>query len=707
MEMESEAYSVYLLGEFRFAPRDHSLSLHGEEIHLRPKTFQVLQHLVERHGHLVTREELLDAIWPEIHVDETVLSRSVWEVREALKRDGDGTQFIQTVPKVGYQFVGPVRTVEAREAGLEPEPEPRPRARRRTKRLAASVALAGCVVGGSWWVAQRGPESPALQAVPLTTDPGMENWPSFSPDGSHVAYQGPAEGDELAILVKQIGEEASLRRTYGPGFDHAVSWSPDGRWIAFLRGQAPLKGPLQLMLVPPVAGAEREITRIDAPVGWGFRPAWTPDSRALIVPDREGAALGYSLYRVSIDDGHRTRWTFSDESLAGEGDKDPAISPDGTRLAFVRNGDLHLTDLDDQLRPSGRPRKLADLSSLAGTREMAGPWGLAWTADSREIVFPAGDWPRPGLFRVSTEGGPIRPVTSLASGTFAPAISRVGSRLAYMEWMVRVDIWQVRLDEEHNVVSGPTRLISSSRLDSDPVLSPDGERIAFHSNRTGSYGIWVASASGSGPRPLGLPCRDGDSATPERGFSWSPDQGSIAFASGGGLFVVDSLSGRCRALTTGSTLDESPVWSPDGRWVYFSSRMNGVWQVSRVPAGGGRPEAVTRNGGRLLTVSPDGLRLYYAHDEKLWAIPAGGGEALEILDPVPDYVAATERGLFLVRNSPERRLEYFDLASRTSTLLVEGHRWIMGLSASPDGRRLVYGMFDTTRADLMLVENFE
>ncbi len=692
--MDSETHSVYRIGEFRFAPQDHRLSHDGEEVHLRPKTFQIFQYLVEHHGHLVTREELLDAVWPETYVDEKVLSRSVWEIREALKRNGEDSQLIQTVPKVGYQFVGTVRAVDARES------EPGPRERRPAKSLAAGLVLIVCAASLAWWLARPGPQDRILQAVPLTTDPGMENWPTFSPDGEQVAFQGDVEGKRGTIFVKQIGEDASLRRTFGPGLDHAASWSPDGRWIAFLRGEAP-SGPLTLMVVSPVAGAERVITHIKAPVSWSFRPAWTPDSQALIVPDREGAPLTYALYRVSIDDGERTQLTVPNESSPGEGDKDPAVSPDGTRLAFTRNGDLQLLALDGQYPPSGHPR------TLASAGEPGGLWGLAWTADSREIVFAAGNWPRARLFRVSAAGGEVRELTSLGAGTFAPALSTTGNRLAYLEWITSADIWQIRLGNEGQATAEPTRLVSSSRLDGYPVHSPDGERIAFHSDRTGRDELWIVSASG-GSASLLEPLRQGEGAlAPEPGFSWSPDQSSMVFAADGDLFVVDVFSGKCRSLTMDSTVDESPVWSPDGRWVYFSSRRDGVWQVSRVLAAGGQPVQLMRDGGRLLAVSPDGRQIYYVQDKKLWTIPCGGGDPIEILDLAPDYAVVTERGIYCALNGPTHRIQYFDLDSGSATVVAEIDAWIMGFSVSPDRSHLVYGLIDHKRADLMLVENFE
>jgi Tol biopolymer transport system component len=609
---------------------------------------------------------------------------------------------------------------DAHPSGAAPvaTPPPGPRAGRRLnpRLLVAGLVLAGVVAVLATRVSQDSAETPALHAVPLTTHADMENWPTFSPDGSHVAYQGAAADDDgAAVLVKQVGGAEALRRTFGPGLDHALSWSPDGRWIAFLRGDFPARmDPLRLLVIPPVAGAEREIARINYGVGWGARPAWTPDSQAVIVPDREGPTGPFSLYRISIDDGRRTRWTFPDAASPGEGDLDPAVSPDGTRLAFNRNGVLHLVELDDGLQPRGPPRELADLSRIADG-ELSGPFGLAWTANSRELVFPWGTWPDPRLYRISAEGGPIRPLGGLASGTFAPAISLVGDRLAYMEWIVRYDLWQIEVDEAKSAISEPSRLTASSRLDSNPVVSPGGERIAFHSNRAGRYGIWIASSSGEGARPLTPRCGEGDPPVPGRHFGWSPDETSIVFSARGDLFVADVASGACRSLTTGPSVDSSPAWSSDG-WVYFSSSSDGVRNVRRLPAGGGPEEPVTADGGSLLAVSPDGSRVYYARDRTLWAIPAAGGEAREVVDPsvtdvedfrgAPDYVVATKAGLFLARNRLPNRLEYLDLASGTSTLIHEHEDWILGLSASADGRRLVYSLAATGRSDLMLVESF-
>jgi Tol biopolymer transport system component len=454
------------------------------------------------------------------------------------------------------------------------------------------------------------------------------------------------------------------------------------------------------MVVPPGAGPEREIARLDARVGWGYKPAWTPDSRALIVPDQDGSSPRYALYRISMADGSRSVWTTPGENSTGDGDMNPAISPDGARMAFTRDGDLHLVGLDERSHVSGRPRAIAAAADLGRL------WGLAWTADSQDLVVAAGPWPWARLFRVSGAGDRVQPLTSLGVGVFAPAISPVGNRLAYLEWITAADIWRLRLDPQGQTIGEPTRLIGSSRLDYNPVHSPDGERIAFLSNRTGSYEAWLASASGEEVGPLRLVDEEGDPLTPGPP-SWSPDQEAIVFAAEGDLYVFELPSGKCRALTTGPEVDEAPVWSPDGRWVYFSSRRDGRWQILGIPVGGGLPTQLTRAGGRLRAVSPDGLRLFYARERKLWAIPSEGGDPVEVLEPAPDVVVATDAGLYSPVITPTRGIQYFDFDSRSTTLVRELDDWPMGLSISPDGRHLLFGLLDHKRTDLMLVEGFE
>src|SRR5207237_1995335 len=131
--------------------------------------------------------------------------------------------------------------------------------------LAAVILL--LIAGFLGLEAWRAPQSMApLRAVPLTTLPGLARYPSFSPDGNQVAFTwtGPKQ-DNPDIYVQQIGSGSPLRLTRDPRADFNPVWSPDGRWIAFLRGNAarPLaRSERELRLIPPLGGPERKLADI-------------------------------------------------------------------------------------------------------------------------------------------------------------------------------------------------------------------------------------------------------------------------------------------------------------------------------------------------------------------------------------------------------------------------------------------------------------
>ena len=102
------APQAYRFGPFVLDLDDHQLLRAGVEVPLRPKAFQTLAHLVERHGHVVGKQELLDRVWPETHVSEAVLTHCVAEVRQALQDDVRQPRFVKTVPLAGYKFIAAV-----------------------------------------------------------------------------------------------------------------------------------------------------------------------------------------------------------------------------------------------------------------------------------------------------------------------------------------------------------------------------------------------------------------------------------------------------------------------------------------------------------------------------------------------------------------------------------------------------------------------
>jgi serine/threonine protein kinase len=572
-----------------------------------------------------------------------------------------------------------------------------------------------------WRVPGRA-ETPPPHAVPLTTVPGVEGYPSFAPDGNHVAFtwNGP-KLDNRDIYVQQIGAGSPLRLTTAPSNDDSPAWSPDGRWIAFLRDQEEA-GSSELRLIAPLGGPERKVGDLRPQQRRLLRSlsvAWCPDSSCIVVTDSAGEGKPDALFVVSLESGEKRQLTYPQHPLAG--DTDPAVSPDGRWLVFRRNaspfiGELYRLPLGRDLTTAGEPGRLT-LAALDANNP-------TWMPDSQEILFSA----KGGLWRLPLFGAtaPTR-LPFVGEDGLMPAVSRpeLGRplRLVYVHSYADSNIWRVETSAAGMTASAPPAIaISSTRVDSTPELSPDGARVAFTSSRSGALEIWLADADGSNAVQL-----TSMGAVP--GFPrWSPDGELVAFHSNpegqADIYVIPASGGRPRNLTAHPGIDAFPAFSRDGRWIYFSSNRSGgdpaIWKV---PSSGGEAVRVTGNTGSSALESLNGDVYYTEAWDRLsavWRLPASGGVAIKVLEGVVlGNFTVLERGIYyidrpsgspngsLIARASEARLQYFDFASgRSRTVAPNLGNVGLGLTASRDGRMILYSRVDASVDDLMLVENF-
>jgi Tol biopolymer transport system component len=270
----------------------------------------------------------------------------------------------------------------------------------------------------------------ALTAVPLTTYFEGQLYPTFSPDGSQVAFSWNGEKeDNFDIYVKLIGSEPPLRLTTNPADEDSPAWSPDGRWIAFCRDLP--GGRYAVVLTSPIPGPERILTesyRSKNDVEGPFL-AWSPDSHWLVLAGSDEPGEAMALFLFSVETGEKSRLTSPPGGSWG--DSCPAFSPDGRTLAFFRwaayfNSDLFLLELSPDFRPIAEPKRLT-----FGSWRAASP---AWTADGSSLIFSARSGAECSLWRVNVVGA-SKPQRLATMGGYLvyPAISRRGSRLAYAQ----------------------------------------------------------------------------------------------------------------------------------------------------------------------------------------------------------------------------------------------------------------------------------
>jgi dipeptidyl aminopeptidase/acylaminoacyl peptidase len=173
---------------------------------------------------------------------------------------------------------------ESESGVLETAGMARPRPGHRLIWTLGVVATFAVAATALWFIRpwSRAPEAPPA-AVPLTTYAGDESMPSFSPDGSQVAFVWDGEKeDNFDIYVKLVGAEPPLRLTTNPAFECSPAWSPDGRWIAFLRILP--GGKAGVALISPIGGPERSGRDVlNAGTIDAHYLAWSPDSRWVVM----------------------------------------------------------------------------------------------------------------------------------------------------------------------------------------------------------------------------------------------------------------------------------------------------------------------------------------------------------------------------------------------------------------------------------------
>jgi tricorn protease len=429
-------------------------------------------------------------------------------------------------------------------------------------------AVAFEYAGDLWTVSRSGG-----QARRLTSTPGVEMDPYFSPDGSQIAFSATIAGNTDVYVMPAAGGEPK-RLTYHPALDRVRGWTPDGKRVIFVsvRDSAPQESFFRLWAIGIDGGLPEAL-----PLPRGFGGAYSPDGRRLAYDEitqvfnppwwdasewrhyRGGRTHPIRIMNLGDNSVEKLPWTSSNDS-------EPMWI--GNTVYFLSDRD-HTTNLYAYRADTKQLTQLTHHNDFDIMNASAGPDAIVYeqagyihlfdtkTGQAHRLnIAITGDlpWTRPHFKKVA---GMIR----------SAALSPTGVRVAFE---ARGDIFTV--PAEKGDYRNLTR--SAGAHDRSPVWAPDGTQVAWLSDASGEYQLMIGDPIGvNKARAIALPSTAFFSAP-----AWSPDGTQILLQDNHlNLWTIEVASGQASKIDTEAQPDLGrqfdAAWSPDSRWIVYSKSL--------------------------------------------------------------------------------------------------------------------------------------
>ena len=582
--MSLQTKHIYEFGPFRLDAAEHLLLRDGEAVPLTPKAFDLLLALVERHGHLLEKEELLKKVWPDTFVEEANLASNISHLRKALGGGENGERYIETVSKRGYRFVASVKKVEEEgvvrtvqePSGLQnlmgegvfaadgadgtPTRASNPDSpAKRIIRNQGGAMLASAIViivgAGFIYFFLRRPLPPrVLDYVPITID-GLHKtnasthfyWlTSVVSDGSRVYFTQRTGGQTLLAQVSSAGGDTVTIPM--PFADLSVLDISPRRDELLVTGPGPGQLEFELWVAPVLGGSPRRLGDLV-----GHAAAWSPDGRQVVY------AHGYELYLAKSDGTQSSKL----KTVAGRAYW-LRWAPGGGRLRFtLQNPDTRATSLWEMSADGSDLHPL-----LPGWNNPAAECCGNWTADGRYFVFQATRNQTTNIWAIRERGGLLQPASrepiQLTVGPlnfYAPVPNQDGSKIYVIGEQKRGEL--VRYDWKTKQFVSYLGGLSAEGVE----FSKDGKWVAYVKHPEGI--LWRSKADGSESLQL--------SVQPMRVIlpRWSPDGRQIVFMGKEPdrpwkIFLISVNGGGAQQVMQGERYETDPNWSPDGNRLVFT-----------------------------------------------------------------------------------------------------------------------------------------
>jgi DNA-binding winged helix-turn-helix (wHTH) protein/Tol biopolymer transport system component len=652
---EERSHSRYCFGEFVLDLDAGLLRYAGKEVTLRSKSFEVLRYLVEHHGRLVTKDALIEAVWPDTAVTDNSLAQCLLEIRRAL---ADDQQLIRTRKRRGYMFTAtvtsPAMELPRKPGGTETQPSllvvHPPFVPKSPNHVVAIAAFLSLAIAAGLLLVWRTPSvrhDPAYEQI--TNFPDSAIAPALSPDGRMVAFYRSDSWfltpDQIYVKMLPNGEPVQL--THDPSWKYGLAFSPDGSRVAYTVSQ---RGPLgwKTFVVSSLGGNSSLLLSNAAGL------TWLDQSRLLFSEIEAGEHMGVVAATENRSDYRKVYFPQDARGMAHLS----YASPDRKWALVV------------EMNPAWQPCRVIPLDGSSAGRQI-GPQGActsaAWSPDGHWMYFGVEIEGTHHLWRQRFPNGKPEQITFGPTQEDGVTVAPDGRSLITSLGIEESALW-IHDGRGDRSISSEGYVISKPGWSSSVTFSSDGRRLFYLMRRdspTSASELWRTDLeSGRSERMLpGLSMA---------GYDISSDGQELVFstqASGKAsqiwLALLDRSSPPKLISTGGSSEAFAPYFGPDHQ-VLFVLRDGNTNYLARMNKDGSERSKVLPDpisgiyGGvspdrRWVTVSKPALN---AQTSAIVAVPTAGGAPRLICD-----------GFRPVAWDPEGKFFYIGLvrSSRTSS----------------------------------------
>lgn len=684
----SQSLKSFYVGDWFIEPALQRISKNGTIKKVEPQLMAVLQQLAINPGSVVSKDELKETVWADVIVTENVLTRAISSLRKILEDDRSEPIYIETISKTGYRLIAKVKGASQKQASDTFT------IRLARKPVVTTVGILILVALGAFATRQI--------FLPISTEKTFhpnaianystaEYWPAISPDGRFVAYSWRGQKDDnWDIYAKLIGTETVLRITDHNATELRPKWSPDGNYVYYLR----YSNGGSTIFKKPVVGGE-EIRIITSPTHSYGDFDISPDEKWISFNDRPYETGALRIKLISLEN-ESQKW-LTNPSQGINGDIHPRFSPDGRKLAFIREGNsasMQLYQIDLQSE---------NVELL--TEENISINGFDWSDEGTSLIYSSD---RTGIYKLWEYNFDSRESILMPAGDYQMVMPRMSNsgRIVYAKMVDNVNIWSYDIETKT-----AKAWYANNNLNLNPVPSPDGNKACFTMLKDGKYQIWTSNSDGSQAIPITNFVGKYLSAP-----SWSPNSEEIIFQGflngQADIFKVNALGGVPENLTSSKADEHTPYYTTDGK-IYYSSNKDSSWSTWKMEKDGSNASMIVED-AYAPQLSSSNEHLYYCKKEQmgLWQIELSTGTESQLIEDFHPMFwgafAVAESGIYYL-NSETKRFEFFDFISRKSKIVYQPQRRIprLGttLSLSADGKKLFFSQIDTHDSDIMLLQD--